>query len=240
VVTTKLSKVRQYLAPTAKEPGRNVVDADTLVVGGLIFLAAGVIFSVLAFSATGGAPFILPSAMFVAAGVLLSNGVRIRSEKSDRAFKYLIEHGNQAALRSAAKNVTLFFRNNGTLDKNRAIELYVLRRYDADIAKVLDDLVLYINFLEEMAIGIKCGDIDERVLREFYCGIVIRMYDRIAGPLLEVMRNFPERIDGHPLGNAQRPDLFVNLVWLADRWRPFHMSHIPPLHGDHISKSWTG
>ena len=113
---------------------------------------------------------------------------------------------------------------NGTIDESKAISVYTSK--DKMDKKYLRKMFFVYNFFEEMAIGIKNNQINEEIVKEYYIGMLFRVYSNTSA-FLPVVRNFPNLVKNHPFGEVMRPEIFVNVDWLFERWLPAYELFMP-------------
>src|SRR3546814_18371243 len=71
-------------------------------------------------------------------------------------------------------------------------------------------LTFILNFFEFVAVGIRCGDLDERIVRNTHRGLIINMVT-VSDSVIRLSR----RDDGIKIG---KPKCFEHLLWLDRKW----------------------
>ena len=152
------------------------------------------------------------------AGILFTAAAKFHADARDRAFALLLAFQKDKDLNNAIRNVGIFFKLNHGLDVNTVIQFY--NSHGRKEIKMRHDIDTIGNFFEDMAIAIKCKEINEEILEEYFNGIFLRYYRHIKNNnFLLVSRNNPP-IEKSPFGDTTRPEIFYNLDELHDRWWP--------------------
>lgn len=100
--------------------------------------------------------------------------------KIDRSLGY-IARWSSPTLNEARKKIAFLVQTAEENYPNSAKELeFIMERKFEEEPDLVQDLVLILNFLEEMAIGIKLGVLDEKLLKEFYRSIVISFSEKFG------------------------------------------------------------
>ena len=132
------------------------------------------------------------------AGFLFTAAVKFHADARDRAFALLVEFQKDKDLNKAIRNVGIFFRLNQGLDVNTVIQLY--KSHDRYAIKLRRDIDLIGNFYEDMAIAVKCKEINEEIIEEYFKGLLIRYCVHMRNNnIFLVLRNNP------PIANAGSP-----------------------------------
>lgn len=152
------------------------------------------------------------------AGFLFAAAAKFHADARDRAFALLVEFQKDKDLNNAIRNVGTFFRLNQGLDVNTVIQLYNSHgRYEIKLRRDID---LVGNFFEDMAIAVRCKEINEEIIEEYFNGLLIRYCVHMRNNnIFFVLRNNPP-IANAPFGDTRRPEVFYNLDELYDRWWP--------------------
>ncbi len=152
------------------------------------------------------------------AGFLFTAAVKFHADARDRAFALLLEFQKDKHINNAMRNVGIFFKLNQGLDVNTVIQLY--DSHGMHEIKLRKDIDIIGNFFEDMAIAVKCKEINEEILEEYFNGMFIRYYSHIKNNnILLVIRNDPPIVNS-PYGDTRTPEVFYNLDKLYDRWWP--------------------
>lgn len=206
------------------------------MVATLIAILGAIIITGFAF-ANADAKLVVGSALFVAAGVIFTGGVKLHSEERDRAYRFLTENAGSADLLKSLGFITRFRKaNDHLLTVEVATIIYTTDHRECKA--LIDSINVACNFFEEMAIGVRSRQINEYIIKEFYIGLVCRIGEYI-NPILCVLRNCP-KISGHMYGDVEKPDVYCNMFWLYKRWAPDYESYQEPQQGVFQSASWTG
>ena len=162
---------------------------------------------------------LIASAALVAAsaGWLFNNGMTSYLKIREQTLNYLKHATEGLVLTELAANLTAEWKTN-ELDRifksTNLMDEFCRDNYpDAPIFKTLRIMA---NHYEQMAIAIKCGAVEERMLRLFFATTLDWFFHRLT-PFLPWFRNYPV-IEGHPFGQKSIPDVFSHCVWLANRW----------------------
>lgn len=174
------------------------------------------------------------AASFLAAtgGWLFSNGVTLHTKLREKASDFLKSAQEDTKLLAALLYISKVANrpeNVIALQGSADREAFYI---SAEGEQFFLQLRIAMNFFEELAIFIKRGAADEQLLRDFYIGMLCRLYD-IYVPYASLLKNVP-RITGHSFGTRQRPDLYVNVDWLHDRWSRRYSAEF--FHGRHSSE----
>lgn len=159
------------------------------------------------------------SALLIVGAAFFAAAMRFHSEERDRAFKLLGENPKAQEILDTLNYVGRVITLNGRFNTKSATQVYISP--DKGDREFVRKLFLASNFFEEIAIGVKYRQINEDISREFYAGMFCRCYVATSA-FYPVIRNYPERIEKHPFGQAVRPGIFTNVDWLYDRWRPYY------------------
>lgn len=182
----------------------------------LIIICFIILFSVLLIPKNIKDYLVLISAIALVIGVLFTQAIKLYSEVRDRAFSLLRQNRESPEYNVAAGRVARHFFKKGKFSREDVINLYKSdEEYDVEIRRAI---VIVANFYEEMAIAIKYNEVNEALLKDFYIGTFVRLYDNIKEFLI-VVRNDPP-IDNSPFKELRRPDVLCNLDLLYIRWKP--------------------
>ncbi len=164
------------------------------------------------------------SAIFLAAGVLLSNAISILDVTRNRAFEMIKESKDQEDFFPAMRLVRdRFFEKqltSGQMKKQAYIIYFSHYKEDQEVKKALFRIS---NFFEQIWISIDYNEMKEEIIEDFYAGMFVRFYS-VAKHFYPVMRNInPEDgcpYEGHPHGKTQMPEMFIGCDYLFARWKP--------------------
>ncbi len=160
---------------------------------------------------------VLISAIALLIGVLVTQAIVLYSGVRDRAFALLTANRDDKEWREASRDFGGFIiQCKGQLSADFCRTWW--QPADEEHKKIGRAIRFIANFFEEMAIGIKFGEMDEALLQEFYIGMFVRFYD-YCKPLWPIMRNDPPSEDC-PYSDKAMPEVYCNLDYLYGRWKP--------------------
>ncbi|AZO22713.1 MAG: DUF4760 domain-containing protein [Mesorhizobium sp.] len=171
------------------------------------------------------------------AAAVFAVAAKFQADERDRAFRFLTENVNSKELMTSMHFVGRIINSNNDIDALLARNICVSR--DTNDVALISKITYVYNFFEEMAIAVANKQVNERILRDYYVGTICRFTESTV-VFLPIMRNFPEIIEGHPWVKRQRPDMFVNAIWLYVRWRPYYLEYFRDRIPAYDSRRWTG
>lgn len=199
----------------------------------LIYIAIGfvvILAGVLLFPKSPKDYLILISAIAIIIGVLLTSAVTLHSQMRDRSFELLKANRDDKNYKDSMGKIVRFLKDHPDLSKQEIVKLYVSTETN-DIA-LCEAIKTVGNFYEEMAIAIIHKEVNEPLLRDFYIGIFVRFYQRIQ-PFLPVIRN---EVDEHPFGIKPRPEVYIRLDELYERWHPIYQTMLKDIEAKRLSE----
>jgi len=151
------------------------------------------------------------------AGWLFNNGITSYLKIREQTLTYLKHATEGLVLTELAATLTREWKIHDLDRKSEdqeSLDEFCRENYpDALFFKTLRTIA---NQYEVMAVAIKCGAVEERMLRLFFATTLDWAFNRLS-PFLPWFRNYPV-IEGHPFGEKSVRDVFSHLVWLAERW----------------------
>ncbi len=163
-------------------------------------------------------PYFTAASIFAAsAGWLVSNAVTTLLKTRDKASDFI-----RVAQADPDFIAALAYVANVAYDPNN-IERFADERarkafYEDPASETFrNNLRKSHNVFDEMAIFIRRGAADEAILRDFYLGMLVRLY-RTHFLFRPYITNIPKTQDGRP----QRPEVVVNVDWLYARWERYY------------------
>lgn len=189
----------------------------------------------LMFSATGVAAFdiwqdqdrelsdnlvLICSALLVGSSVVFNAGVRLHGDIRKTTAPFLRKSQSSELLNQF--NLIGRFKTKYQFEiGDDPTSIYLSEKEENQ--KFIEALFEVGNFFEQMAIGVKCHEVNERGLNEFYCGMLIRYWESTRN-FMPMIRNVP-LLPNHRHGKTQRPEIFINVEWLYSRWQSGYSQH---------------
>lgn len=151
------------------------------------------------------------------AGWIFTNAATLAAKIKERSFDYLQNATVNKLIIDLSTQLTREWAKNGLdsmLSSDAKLANFFLANYfESEFFRSLKGLG---NIIEEMAISIKFGAVDERMLRKCF-GELVRMHNLRLQPFLRFYRNDP-LVPNHPYGPIKFPRIFAESLWLAQRW----------------------
>ena len=140
-------------------------------------------------------------------GWVVSSYITLRNSIKQHTINTLLQTRLSATYMDEAKliNKTFF---GPSADKDPASLAFL---HDQENVAVLSSVDYVLNYLEFLSVGIRHGDLDEKVLRQTMRGIVVRLYEKVIHYMHEI-RDVKD-------GKAGNPQQLEHVTWLYDRWR---------------------
>lgn len=140
-------------------------------------------------------------------GWIVSAAITVRNSIKQHTINTLLQSRLSATYMEHAKciNKELFSPGQG----NEPVQVSFL--HHPDHVEVLRSVDYVLNYLEFLSVGIRHGDLDEKVLRHTMRGIVIRLYEKV--------RLYMWEMRGDDGVYVARPQQLEHLTWLYLRWK---------------------
>lgn len=145
--------------------------------------------------------------VFAAAGWMISNMVAMRTSVKQHTINTLLQTRLSATYMAEAEYCNAFLIGQGFNPKNPA-PLSLIEDPTQPKNMVAVDYIL--NFLEFLAVGIRHGDLHEKVLKDAMRRIVVN-FAKTTSIYIDAARDVVD-------GKARSPRVYENLIWLRDRW----------------------
>lgn len=179
-------------------------------VGGATFLLASILIGLFAYlpdqrEILGFTTIVLTAAAAITSAFYVGQGLRqgVESAKVDRTITYGARWNDPQFFyaKRAAREIIMPVVLSPTTNTLQAIQAEINKEPNREM-----NLVDALNFLEEMAVFINMGVLDEKILRDFYQTIVLRYFSTLQ-PWIEDQRNH----------RGQR--LYQGLESLYNKWK---------------------
>ncbi|APA66623.1 DUF4760 domain-containing protein [Janthinobacterium sp. 1_2014MBL_MicDiv] len=140
-----------------------------------------------------------------ATGWIVSSIVTIRNSVKQHTINTLLQTRLSVTYMKQAEHVNDFLIGQG-YSSTKPAPITLVTGTPANLVAV--DYIL--NFLEFLAVGIRHGDLHEKVLKDSMRGIVVG--------LAKTVEEYLDDCRGVKNGKAAHPRVYENLIWLRDRW----------------------
>lgn len=147
------------------------------------------------------------STLFAVTGWIISAMMTLRNSIKQHTVNTVLQSRLSATYMGNAETI------NTTLFSPTAPKDSVSVEYLTDPANlaILKSVHYVLNYLEFVSVGIRLGDLDEKILCFTMRGIVLRLYEKVL-PYMKHMRED----DGVKVG---KPEQLEHVTWLYQRWK---------------------
>lgn len=192
-----------------------------LLVSSAAGLTAAAMIAVYAFikAPEGSVTPLIAAAGFCAAsaGWLLTNALTLHVKLREKAYEYVQHAIVDDKLTTPLKSINDAWRSPdfvNILETSAALQSHFVENELA--GEPYNSIQFALNFFNYIGILVYRGAIDEKLVRDYYEGMIDRLYPRISA-LLPLFRNNPP-VPGHRWELTSRKEIGFHFEWLAKRW----------------------
>lgn len=153
------------------------------------------------------------------AGWLYSNSVTLRVKMRERAISLVDSEALNGDLSKYSRLIAYFMIANHDLNisekEAELADIYFDYKFDSE--GLIFSLLRAGDIFENIAIMVKQGVVDEKIVREYYYGMLLRFFESYR-LFLAPIRNLPSW-KGYRADRPTRPGTGANMEWLYYRWR---------------------
>lgn len=138
-------------------------------------------------------------------GWIVAGIITVRNSTKQHTMSLLLESRLSSTYMGYANWI-----NSSVFDKEGRIRIVPIDEY-RESQEAHSALNFILNFFEFVAVGIRCGDLDERIVKNTHRGLIVNMVTAS-----DMVIRAARQDDGKKVG---KPKCFEHLLWLDARWR---------------------
>lgn len=142
-------------------------------------------------------------------GWLLAAAVQIRNSLKQHTVNTMLQSRLSTAFQDKATKLNAAYP---TLTGITPVKHNDWQSTDATIRDGVEAARYMLNYYEFIAVGIRSGDFDEKLMRHSWRKIVLNLHE-LAGELIKHLRGT------RPDGAVDHPRVYEHFLWLVERWR---------------------